>query len=284
MSKVRDSKALGILIITVIYIAASFLGAWLYFLLPFSFWLNLLIADVVATVFVFSFSVVLKNASVYDPYWSVQPIVILVCFAWHYKLTSAAVLLLVSVIFWGIRLTGNWAYVFGGLNNQDWRYTKLKEDNGKLYPLINFAGIHMVPTLIVYMCTLPSVFVAREEVNANIGSYVGTVICISAATLQLVADTQMHKYRKRGEHGLIRTGLWKYARHPNYLGEISMWWGVAIQAVSVMPERWWLIAGAVANTVLFFTVSIPMADKRQSKKPGYAEYKKSTRSLLPIPK
>ncbi|MBQ6016275.1 MAG: DUF1295 domain-containing protein [Clostridiales bacterium] len=284
MNKVRDNKALGILIITVIYIAASFLGIWLYFLLPFSFWLNLLIADVVSTIFVFSFSVVLKNASVYDPYWSVQPIVILVCFAWHYKLTSAAVLLLVSVIFWGIRLTGNWAYVFGGLNHQDWRYTKLKEDNGKLYPLINFAGIHMVPTLIVYMCILPSVFVAREEVNANIGSYVGAVICISAATLQLVADTQMHKYRKRGEHGLIRTGLWKYARHPNYLGEISMWWGVAIQAVSVMPERWWLIAGAVANTVLFFTVSIPMADKRQSKKPGYAEYKKSTRSLLPIPK
>lgn len=284
MSKVRDSKALGILIITVIYIAASFLGAWLYFLLPFSFWLNLLIADVVATVFVFSFSVVLKNASVYDPYWSVQPIVILVCFAWHYKLTSAAVLLLVSVIFWGIRLTGNWAYVFGGLNHQDWRYTKLKEDNGKLYPLINFAGIHMVPTLIVYMCTLPAVFVVREEVRANIGSYVGTVICISAATMQLVADTQMHKYRKRGEHGLIHTGLWKYARHPNYLGEISMWWGVAIQALSVMPECWWLIAGAAANTILFFTVSIPMADKRQSKKPGYAEYKKSTRSLLPIPK
>lgn len=284
MNKVRDSKALGILIITVIYIAASFLGVWLYFLLPFSFWLNLLIADVVATVFVFSFSVVLKNASVYDPYWSVQPIVILVCFAWHYQLTSAAILLLVSVIFWGIRLTGNWAYVFGGLNHQDWRYTKLKEDNGKLYPLINFAGIHMVPTLIVYMCTLPAVFVVREEVRANIGSYVGTVICISAATMQLVADTQMHKYRKRGEHGLIRTGLWKYARHPNYLGEISMWWGVAIQALSVMPERWWLIAGAAANTVLFFTVSIPMADKRQSKKPGYAEYKKSTRSLLPIPK
>ena len=284
MNKVRDNKALGILIITVIYIAASFLGAWLYFLLPFSFWLNLLIADVVATVFVFSFSVVLKNASVYDPYWSVQPIVILVCFAWHYKLTSAAVLLLVSVIFWGIRLTGNWAYVFGGLNNQDWRYTKLKEDNGKLYPLINFAGIHMVPTLIVFMCTLPAVYVVITELDANAGSYIGMAVCIGAATLQLVADTQMHKYRKRGEHGLIRTGLWKYARHPNYLGEISMWWGVAIQAVSVMPERWWLIAGAVANTVLFFTVSIPMADKRQSKKPGYAEYKKSTRSLLPIPK
>ncbi len=284
MSKVRDSKALGILIITVIYIAASFLGVWLYFLLLFPFWLNLLIADAVATVFVFSFSVVFKNASVYDPYWSVQPIVILVCFAWHYKLTSASILLLISIIFWGIRLTGNWAYVFGGLNHQDWRYTKLKEDNGKLYPLINFAGIHMVPTLIVYMCTLPAVYVVITELDANAGSYIGMAVCIGAAMLQLVADTQMHKYRASGEHGLIRTGLWKYARHPNYLGEISMWWGVAIQAVSVMPDRWWLIAGAVANTILFFTVSIPMADKRQSKKPGYAEYKKSTRSLLPIPK
>ena len=57
-----------------------------------------------------------------------------------------------------------------------------------------------------------------------------------------------------------------------------------LPAVSVMPGRWWLIAGAVANTVLFFMVSIPLADKRQSSKPGYAEYKAGTRMLLPIPK
>ena len=51
-----------------------------------------------------------------------------------------------------------------------------------------------------------------------------------------------------------------------------------------ISKCWWLIAGALANTVLFFTVSIPMADKRQSQKQGYAEYKACTRSLLPIPK
>ena len=54
--------------------------------------------------------------------------------------------------------------------------------------------------------------------------------------------------------------------------------------ISVMPIRWWLITGAAANTLLFFTVSIPLADKRQSAKPGYAEYKAETRSLLPVPK
>lgn len=284
MDSIKNSKSKSMLVITVIYILAAALGVAVYMALPFAFWANLLIADVVATIFVFAFSVIFKNASVYDPYWSVQPIVIIAGYALTSHITSATLLLIISIVYWGIRLTGNWAYVFGGLNHQDWRYTKYQKETGRLYPFINFTGIHMMPTLIVYLTTLPAVFVTREEVNANIGSFIGTVVCIGAATLQLVADTQMQKYRKSGQHGLIRTGLWKYARHPNYLGEILMWWGIAIQAISVMPGRWWLAAGALANTILFFSVSIPLADKRQSAKPGYAEYKASTRSLLPIPK
>lgn len=284
MGSLRQNKAASIVIIACIYIVAACIGIWAYMLLPFRFWAKLLIADCIATVFVYLFSNAFNNASVYDPYWSVQPIVIAGVFALFYNMTPATVLLLISIVYWGVRLTFNWAYCFGGLNHQDWRYTMLREKNGKIYPLLNFAGIHMMPTLIVYLCTLPAVFAIREEHSANIGSIAGAVICIGAATLQLFADMQMQKYRRSGEHGLIRTGLWRNARHPNYLGEILMWWGVAIQAVSVMPARWWLIAGALANTIMFFTVSIPMADKRQSAKPGYAEYKAATRSLLPIPK
>ena len=284
MDSIKNSKSKSILVITVIYVLAAALGVAVYMALPFLFWIRLLIADVAATIFVFVFSVIFKNASVYDPYWSVQPIVIIAGYALTSNITPATLLLIISIVYWGIRLTGNWAYVFGGLNHQDWRYTKFENETGRLYPFINFTGIHMVPTLIVYLTTLPAVFVIRQELRANIGSFIGMAVCVGAATLQLVADTQMHKYRKSGQHGLIRTGLWKYARHPNYLGEILMWWGIAIQAVSVMPSHWWLVAGAVANTILFFTVSIPLADKRQSEKPGYAEYKAGTRSLLPIPK
>ena len=284
MDSIKDSKPFSILIISCIYLMAAVIALCTYLLLPFSFWLNLLIADIAATVFVFIFSVIFRNASVYDPYWSVQPMVIVLCFACCYKLTMATVLLIISVFYWGIRLTGNWAYTFGGLNCQDWRYTKFEKENGRLYPFISFTGIHMMPTLIVFLCTLPAVFTIRKEFHANIGSYLGAALCICATTLQLVSDTEMHRYRKSGAHGLIRTGRWKYSRHPNYLGEILMWWGVGIQAVSVKPEYWWLLAGAAANTVMFFTVSIPLADKRQSQKPGYAEYRASTRNLLPIPK
>ena len=284
MDLIKESKTLSILLIASIYIMAAALGLGVYMLMPFAFWAKLLIADAVCTVFVFIFSMIFKNASVYDPYWSVQPIVIVVFFACGHMITLPSLLLLISIIYWGIRLTGNWAYTFGGLKHQDWRYTKFENESGKIYPLINLAGIHLMPTLIVYLCTLPAVFVIRNELSANAGSVIGMAVCIGAATLQLFSDVQMQRYRKSGEHGLIRTGLWKYARHPNYLGEILMWWGVGIQAVSVMPDHWYLLAGALANTIMFFAVSIPLADKRQSQKPGYAEYKAATRSLLPIPK
>ena len=94
----------------------------------------------------------------------------------------------------------------------------------------------------------------------------------------------MHKFRKNRTAPFIRIGLWKYSRHPNYLGEILMWWGVGLSVLCAAPSAWYLMAGAVANTVLFFAVSIPMADKRQSRKDGFAEYKKQTRMLLPIKK
>ena len=284
MDLIKESKTLSILLIASIYIMAAALGLGVYMLMPFAFWAKLLIADIACTVFVFIFSMIFKNASVYDPYWSVQPIVIVVFFACGHMITLPSLLLLISIIYWGIRLTGNWAYTFGGLKHQDWRYTKFENESGKIYPLINLAGIHLMPTLIVYLCTLPAVFVIRNELSANAGSVIGMAVCIGAATLQLFSDVQMQKYRKSGENGLIRTGLWKYARLPNYLGEILMWWGVGIQAVSVMPDHWYLLAGALANTIMFFTVSIPLADKRQSQKPGYAEYKAATRNLLPIPK
>ncbi len=281
---IKKSRPASFIVITVVYILAAAAGITLYIHLPFSFWLNLLIADIAATVFTFIFSLIFKNASVYDPYWSVQPAVILACFALTAPMTLTRFLIVVAVFFWAIRLTANWAYTFGGLLHQDWRYTMLSEKTGAFYPLINFIGIHMVPTLVVYLCTLPAVFLFVYDTKWNAGSIIFFVLSILAALMQGIADVQMQKYRKEKSSPFIRMGLWKYSRHPNYLGEILMWWGVGLSCISVMPERWYLLAGAFANTLLFTFVSIPMAEKRQSKKEGFDIYKKETRILLPIKK
>ena len=92
----------------------------------------------------------------------------------------------------------------------------------------------------------------------------------------------MHKFRKNRTSVFIRNGLWKYSRHPNYFAEILMWWSVALYAVIIVPEAWYLSFGALLNTLLFLCVSIPMADKRQSVKEGFSEYKSETRMLLPL--
>ena len=278
------SRSASFGIIGFVYVLASLAGIFVYRWAPGSWLLKLLIADVAATVFTFLFSLIFRNASVYDPYWSVQPIVILVALAIGKELTPLRILLLCTVFIWGLRLTINWAYTFHGLGHQDWRYTMLQEKTGFFYPLINFTGIHMVPTLIVYGCTLPAAYALLNDAAWNWLSLLGILLSLAAVTLQGTADVQMHRFRKRKAGGFIREGLWKHSRHPNYLGEILMWWGIALAVFCAFPNQLWLLAGTTANSLLFLIVSIPMADKRQSKKAGFAAYKKATRMLLPIPK
>lgn len=284
MKKLKENRALSFGVVAVVYIIATAVGVVVYRALSFDWWLSLLIADAVATVVTFICSLIFKNASVYDLYWSVQPPVILVAFSLGKDLTALGILLIIALSFWAVRLTANWAYTFKNLTHQDWRYTMLNEKTGVFYPIINFVGIHMVPTLVVYGCVLPAVYAVREGLTANIGSVFFICLSVAAATMQGVADIQMHRYQKHRTTKFIRVGLWKYSRHPNYLGEILMWWGVALAVVCALPEVWYLGAGALANTVLFFAVSIPMADGRQSKKEGFSDYKKQTRMLLPIKK
>ena len=281
--KMIKNRTLSFIIIAIVYVLATAGGVLTYIALPFEPWLSLLIADIVATAITFVFSVIFKNASVYDPYWSVQPIVILTAFFIYESVTIINVLLLVVVYIWGVRLTANWAYTFKNLEHQDWRYTKYQNMTKKFYPIVNFFGIHLMPTLIVYACTLPCVFVMQNGLDGNVFSYIFLAISLSAVILQGTADYQIHKFIKnKNGQNFITSGLWKYSRHPNYLGEILMWWGVGLACVSILPSMWYLLAGAVVNTLLFLFISIPLADGKQAQKQGFEEYKNSTRMLLPI--
>lgn len=284
INKIKHSPVASFIAVGLVYFAAGALGVAVYRALELPWWLALLVADLAATAFTFVFSLIFNNASVYDPYWSVQPPVILAAFAFGRELNALGVALIVAVFFWGIRLTANWGYTFGDLTHQDWRYTMLKEKTGAVYPVINFVGIHTVPTLVVWGCVLPAVYALINGTELTWGGALFICLSMCGACIQGVADVQMHSFRKKKTGGFIRVGLWKHSRHPNYLGEILMWWGVALSVVWAEPGMWYLAAGAVANTVLFFAVSIPMADRRQSRKPGFAEYKKQTRMLLPVKK
>lgn len=239
--------------------------------------------DVLATIIVFIFSLIFGNASVYDPYWSVQPIVFVTTAACLHGVTLQGVFVLIAIWYWGLRLTANWAYTFHGLGHQDWRYTMLKEKTKWFYPVVNFFGIHMIPTLVVYCCMMPAVKIIHEGFFFRPLSLIGIVISLGAATLQGIADIQMHTFKKNGGSGFIKEGVWKHGRHPNYLGEILMWWGIAITCLLSAPDLtdWlFMILGAVLNTCLFLFISIPLAENHQARKPGFEAYKKETRLFI----
>lgn len=282
MNKIKENRALSFLIILIVYAIAITVGIISYNLINLDFWLKILISDVIATVITFIFSLIFKNSSVYDPYWSVIPIVVVIGLSYEFGINSITIFPLIAVILWGVRLTINWAYTFTNLNHEDWRYKMYKEKFPKIYPIINFFGIHLFPTLVVYLCMLPFVFLYYNATEFNLFIIIGFVISIIAFLLQLVSDIEMHKFRSKKLHKLIDVGLWKYSRHPNYLGEILMWWGVYLMMVAVIPNYFYLFIGALVNTLMFVFISIPMAEKRQSEKEGFLEYKKRTRMLLPI--
>ncbi|MBQ3219645.1 MAG: DUF1295 domain-containing protein [Clostridia bacterium] len=282
--KLKNNRALSFIVVICVYLIAMISANIIYYYLPYEFWLSLLIADLFATVIVFLFSLLFNNASVYDPYWSVLPIVVVVAFAITNGLNLARILILIAICVWGIRLTANWAYTFKNLNHQDWRYTMLKHKTKAFYPIVNLLGIHVFPTLVVYFCILPAVFAFHMDLSFNAGSFIFFALSIGAVVLQGMSDCQMRKYRNNKTSPFNRIGFWKYSRHPNYLGEILMWWGIALSFISVVPSMWYLMAGALINTLMFLCVSIPMADKKQSKKEGFYEYKKQTRMLFPIKK
>ena len=293
-------------VIILIYILAGVCGVYAYDYfsaadgLAFSYPVAIFFADVAATVIVFIFSLIFGNASVYDPYWSVQPpVILLVTFVKtiaSVKAGTAAInvadvevvsgwsflacMLLTAVFFWAIRLTANWSYNFESFEYQDWRYVMLKEKSGVAYPLINFIGIHMFPTCVVYLCVLPAVTAIVEGAVFRPACALFILISVLAAVFQGIADIQMHRFRKSGVGGFIRKGLWKHSRHPNYACEILMWWGIGLASVVALGGKIWLLSGALINTLMFLFVSIPMADKRQSRKPGFEEYKKETRMLF----
>lgn len=284
---VKENRGFGFFVIALIYLLAMALGLWVFQVLGGSgIFIRVLLADVAATVFVYFAGCLFGNASVYDPYWSVQPIVILLGLALYYgRMDFSILLLLVAVSAWGLRLTVNWAETFQNLNTQDWRYDMFQQRFPRLYPLVNLFGIHLFPTMVVYLALLPAISM-MEGGRANLFTVTGFFVCLGAMLLQLIADRQMQRFRRQREahDDLIRIGLWKHARHPNYLGEILMWWGVYVMMLSITPQNWILGIGALVNTLMFRIVSVPMAERRNSEKPGYAQYCQETRMLLPFPR
>ncbi|MGE5493747.1 MAG: DUF1295 domain-containing protein [Burkholderiales bacterium] len=284
------SKTASLIVVAIVYIISFAAGVVVFNLLSGA-WdtlLSFLAADAVATIVVWFAGVIFNNASMYDPYWSVAPIVLVIAFIILARNISAVSLLyLLLFLFWGVRLTLNWITGWRGMRHQDWRYTMLRDRNPKLWFLTNFFGINMLPTLFVFAGMIPAYYAIMNASGINVITVLGAAVCAAAVVLEIVSDAQLRAFKRAEKNSGLNmdSGLWRYSRHPNYLGEVSFWWGVFIMQVSVIPGIVWTVFAPVAITLLFVFISIPMMEKRLIEtKQGYAEYKKATSMLMLLPK
>jgi steroid 5-alpha reductase family enzyme len=229
------------------------------------------LADVVATVVVFIFSVIYKNSSVYDPYWSAAPVFIV--FYWLYQSDSVEFIfkiIWVLIIIWGVRLTWNWILRWDGMDDEDWRYVDIKKKTGKFYWPASFFGIHLMPTIWVFLGLVPVYYALQADVSP-FDSWLATIaflFTISAIYLEKTADDELRRFVKSGKSKTerIQAGLWVAFKYPNYIGEMSFWWGLFLFALAVDRSLWWTVFGPGSITLLFFFISMPMMNKHLANK------------------
>ena len=284
-------KSKGIIIISLCYVTAFAICALVFVLLAHYTSINhlvaILLADVAATIVIYLFGLLFRTASMYDPYWSVQTIMIYMGLLIYYKnFNLGTFIVFVVLLLYSVRLTGNFLKGFDSLSYEDWRYKMLKEKSGKLYQLVNFFGICMFPTLVVYLASIP-VFLYARMGSFSYLDLIGAGVTVVGIAIELFADVEMKYFIKnrKDRSEVINFGIWKYSRHPNYLGEIIIWFGLGMMFIISHIEYWYFFAGAVVNLLMFLFISIPMEEKHLlSYKPDYSLYQKTTSPLLLLPK
>jgi len=283
----QNKKLRGLILVKIVYILALLVGyaTTLYFSEWSPLW-KAAVGDVAATVVVFLFSHITRNASLYDPYWSVVPLWLVAYWLFEFGTSHLQVadwIMLFLVLAWATRLTLNWWTGWPGMHHQDWRYVDLKEKNGKLYWLVNLTGIHLFPTILVFMGCLP-LYVIIEGTSPAISTplmILAIFVTTGAVLLEGMADWQRRVRYRQPEGAVYSSGLWAVSRHPNYLGEILFWLGLYFGALAHGMQFYWTGIGALSMILLFVFISIPMMEERQMKKDGYSEYRKKVAVLIP---
>ena len=280
-------KGISQLLCLSIYIVSFYLA---YIVLPESInfiWLKITIWHVNATILIYLGSVLLKNSSLYDPFWSVAPVPIVLYLSIQSENSILLKMLVVfPILLWAARLTRNWVISWEGFEHEDFRYIDLKNTNKYKAEFNNFFGIHLFPTFIVNICLYPLVYIFINDVDVNIYLYISSIITFLAVILEAVADEQMRKFRSdpKNKGKTMKYKLWRYSRHPNYLGEIGFWFGIYFMGISSGFAPLWLIVCPLAMLLLFVLVSCPMMDQRSLKnRPNYREYMDNTSQLMLLP-
>ncbi|XP_043698763.1 uncharacterized protein LOC122649610 isoform X2 [Telopea speciosissima] len=201
---------------------------------------------------------------------------------WHLR----QVILTLLTVIWGLRLA-----LFLLMRILQWgEDRRFDEMRSKLWRLAVFWALQAVW---VWTVSLPVTVVNASDRNPSLQAedIIGWIMWSIGFTVEATADHQklLFKNSLNNKGKWCNVGLWRFSRHPNYFGEIFLWWGIFVASAPVLESNEWLvILGPIFLTLLLFFVSgIPLLEESADKKFGnlaeYKIYKRKTSPLIPLP-
>ncbi|XP_039127854.1 uncharacterized protein LOC120263941 isoform X2 [Dioscorea cayenensis subsp. rotundata] len=201
---------------------------------------------------------------------------------WHFR----QIVLTVLVVIWGFRL-GLFLLMRILQWGEDRRFDEMRNNLGKL------AVFWMFQAVWVWTVSLPVTVVNASNRNPSVQArdIIGWIMWSIGITIEATADQQklIFKNSPVNKGKWCNVGVWRYCRHPNYFGEILLWWGIFVASTPVLHGAEWLVIfGPVFLTLLLLFVSgVPLleesADKRYGGIEEYRLYKNTTSPLVPLP-
>jgi len=234
-------------------------------------------------------SVVRRDASVVDPWWSIGFVLIACNTVWQTGVTSGKALLLGMVVVWGIRL---WLHLLvRSLGKaEDVRYKAFREKYGPhRYWWVSFFQVFVLQGVLVLIISAPlqvALSVDGPDELSGWDLFGGCAFLVGFA-FEAVGDWQLTMFRRNGaiKGRILDTGVWRYTRHPNYFGDALLWWGFWLAGLDTGLSGLMTVYAPALMTFLLVRISgVRMLDAHlAATRPGYAEYMARTPGFVPGP-
>lgn len=230
-------------------------------------------------------SVVRRDASIVDPWWSMAFLFITANTAWRTGLTPGKTLLLAMVTVWALRLFIHlWVRSIG--KPEDPRYAAFRKDAGPSWWWKSLFQVFLLQGGLALIISAPLQVAAAAPAPDRVSpaDLAGLLVFVLGFAFEAIADAQLRAFRndrsRRGQ--VLDSGLWRYSRHPNYFGEAVLWWGFWLASLD-QPLGAITIFGPALMTFMLVRVSgVVMLDAHLSAtRPGYAEYIRRTSGFVP---
>jgi steroid 5-alpha reductase family enzyme len=192
-----------------------------------------------------------------------------------------------AVLLWGLRLGG---YLF-------YRILHIKVDHrfdDKRDSFVKFGAFWLLQAISVWVILLPVYGILSLPKDAALPPALlvpGLIVFLAGFAIEAVADAQKYAFKSKPESKgqFMASGVWKWSRHPNYFGEMLVWWGLALPGVFLFRglSLLYFIGPVYITLLLLFVSGIPLLEKEADRKWGdredYKGYKRRTSILIPLP-